>query len=618
MLIRIPLPTDCTLASIVCSYGFFRLPCNTWIAPHSHVTSVELQFPCDNGNDSSDGVSAENVSTGDGVGDSRTRFTLGSIPHGCFIRALRFGSEQSNAIFVSFTQETVDTNSETDNTTADNHDIQADPSLLTFRQDQQIIVRALFPPYADRAADRQTVSFSGEELDELEGQVCRMLRLDPCRTISPDRPTANPYHQFYTMAPGSRQKGFARLFRSPTIFEDLIKTITVCNVTWKQTINMNHCLTTKVGLGQRYRLKIDMQLPSAAASASINTSTSSDNQTDSGAIEESILRLRTNGTTTEAMFAADGESTAHSLTLGIFPSPFELAAIDSEELREKCRVGYRDKRIIELGDRFAHHGLEAEIHSRLLADTTPQLFKFLCTLNGFGPFAANNALAMLGRFDAHAFDSETVRHLREHHKIDTQFRQTSAQLLKLAKEHYSEAKYGKFIFLVYWFELWCNYEARVKSEAAAWTDTQFASFSRLQHAASEGMVAAGNGKENGATNVKGAKHVIPHWQLVAQQTRKRKQGIGLGTVSTSIKRAHRVKKRATENRMTDTDAEADTVDGINSSSSGSDTSQPSVVEATAASGMAEMDAAIECDSDSVRVTRARAKLQAARKLVVAP
>lgn len=52
-----------------------------------------------------------------------------------------------------------------------------------------------------------------------------------------------------TICPAARRRRFGRLFRSPTLFEDMVKTITGCNVTWRNTIAMNRRLVAAVGGG---------------------------------------------------------------------------------------------------------------------------------------------------------------------------------------------------------------------------------------------------------------------------------------------------------------------------------------------------------------------------------
>jgi 3-methyladenine DNA glycosylase/8-oxoguanine DNA glycosylase len=51
------------------------------------------------------------------------------------------------------------------------------------------------------------------------------------------------------LAPVARRRGFGRLFRSATLWEDMVKTITSCNVTWPSTVRMNELLVERVGRG---------------------------------------------------------------------------------------------------------------------------------------------------------------------------------------------------------------------------------------------------------------------------------------------------------------------------------------------------------------------------------
>ena len=71
----------------------------------------------------------------------------------------------------------------------------------------------------------------------LRRQVARMLRFDE---------DFGPWRRLH---PGARKRGFDRMFRSPTLFEDLVKTITSCNVTWRNTIAMNRLMVEHVGGG---------------------------------------------------------------------------------------------------------------------------------------------------------------------------------------------------------------------------------------------------------------------------------------------------------------------------------------------------------------------------------
>jgi hypothetical protein len=160
------------------------------------------------------------------------------------------------------------------------------------------------------------------EITEASALIARMLRLDD------DAPTIRAYHK---ADPRFKPLGRGRLFRSPTLFEDVIKTVTSCNVQWPSTVIMNQRLCEVVGDG------------------------------------------------------------------GAFPSPRALARARASTLRARCRVGYRDKRIIELAGMFA----SGEIDPHWCEDpatSDEDLRKFLIDLPGIGPYAAANIMQLLGRY----------------------------------------------------------------------------------------------------------------------------------------------------------------------------------------------------------------------------
>ncbi len=74
-------------------------------------------------------------------------------------------------------------------------------------------------------------ALSAGERREAKALVTRMLRLD-------DEGVA----AFHRVDARWKKSGRARIFRSPTFFEDLVKTVTSCNVTWPSTVNMNRRL----------------------------------------------------------------------------------------------------------------------------------------------------------------------------------------------------------------------------------------------------------------------------------------------------------------------------------------------------------------------------------------
>ena len=75
------------------------------------------------------------------------------------------------------------------------------------------------------------------EHTRLKQQAARMFRL------------GEDFRPWHRMHPEARRHRFDRLFRSPTIFEDIIKTITGQNVTWRNTIMMNRLMVDHVGGG---------------------------------------------------------------------------------------------------------------------------------------------------------------------------------------------------------------------------------------------------------------------------------------------------------------------------------------------------------------------------------
>ena len=142
----------------------------------------------------------------------------------------------------------------------------------------------------------------------------------------------------------------------------------------------------------------------------------------------------------------------------------------------------------------------------LLTPSTPTttIYNFFLTLNGYGPFAAANATMLVGRLDTQPFDAETVRLMREFHGVDPRFRLSSAQMLDHARSHYSASRYGTWQFLAYWFDYWLGEEQRIHREAL------------------------GNDNERGFALVPFAPTAEKkHWQLVAQQTKRRMQSSSL-------------------------------------------------------------------------------------------
>lgn len=234
----------------------------------------------------------------------------------------------------------------------------------------------------------------GEER-EVARQLTRMLRLDE---------GTDAIRAFHRLDPRWRSIGRGRLMRSPTLFEDVVKTVTSCNVQWPGTVTMNLRLCEV--LGER----------------------------------------------------VDGESPSHA-----FPTAARLARARPSLLRARCRVGYRDARIVEIARLFAAGPARGGIDAARLEDpATPddEVAAALLALPGIGPYAAANVMQLLGRYSRLPLDTESVRHGR----AILGFKGTSAQVMRRVRAHFEP--FGEHAFRSYWFELWDHYESK---HGRSWT-----------------------------------------------------------------------------------------------------------------------------------------------------
>lgn len=256
-------------------------------------------------------------------------------------------------------------------------EFESSPSLCTIDQ-QTDRIRARF----DRSLDRT-------EQSSARSQITRMLCLNT---------TASEIKAFHKVDPRWKKSGVGRLVRSPTLFEDVIKTVTSCNVTWPSTVNMNRRLCEVCGR------KSASGVPG-------------------------------------------------------FPTAKKLARTRIGTLRGRCRVGYRDQRIIDLAKLFA----KKHINEPWLQHegTDDEVFKFLITLPGIGPYAAGNIMQLMGRYSRLALDTESIRHAKKVLGMSG----TDTQLMKKLKAHYEP--FGEHKFRSYWFELWDFYQSKA-GPATTW------------------------------------------------------------------------------------------------------------------------------------------------------
>ena len=142
-----------------------------------------------------------------------------------------------------------------------------------------------------------------------------------------------------------RTQGAGRLLRSPTVFEDLVKMICTTNCSWALTQKMVTGLVENLG-----------------------------RQSD------------------------DGQRT--------FPTPEAMALMPLKFYVDEVRAGYRAPYFKELADRVASGELnvEAWLNSSL---PTLELMQQMREIKGVGPYAAENLLKLIGRYDGLALDSWT-------------------------------------------------------------------------------------------------------------------------------------------------------------------------------------------------------------------
>jgi 3-methyladenine DNA glycosylase/8-oxoguanine DNA glycosylase len=163
------------------------------------------------------------------------------------------------------------------------------------------------------------------------------------------------FSAFYTAAKKEpklahvEQKAYGRVLRSPTFFDDVVKTILTTNTLWAATKRMNQNLINQYG-------------PSL-----------------------------------------DGDTERRA-----FPNPDEIAVSSPEVLREAVRVGYRAPSIHELAVKVASGELDVESFKRSDLPTL-ELRKELLKIKGVGPYAAANLLLILGRGDFIPVDSWALK-----------------------------------------------------------------------------------------------------------------------------------------------------------------------------------------------------------------
>ncbi|WMV12251.1 hypothetical protein MTR67_005636 [Solanum verrucosum] len=351
-----------------------------------------------------------------------------------------------------------------------------------------------------------TDSLSTIQQRSLLGQVRRMVRL----SVEENKRVK----QFQEICGEANERGFGRVFRSPTLFEDMVKCMLLCNCQWSRTLSMVEALC---------ELQLELNCPSLAASfpdpdnqnqlkgitfksehftpRTPATPAGKESRKRAGAYGcsrkllerltevEEIIDIGKPGVTVTPAFSVGEEvlkksnlcrdttevcdvgtsapfnpdpSEDRKLSsfnqLGNFPSPKELASLDESFLAKRCGLGYRAGRIIKLAKGI----VEGSIQLKELEEacSNPSLANYdkmaeqLREIDGFGRFTCANVLMCLGYYHVIPTDSETIRHLKQVHA-----RTSTIQNVQRDVENIY-GKYAPFQFLAYWLEVWHFYEER--------------------------------------------------------------------------------------------------------------------------------------------------------------
>ena len=146
--------------------------------------------------------------------------------------------------------------------------------------------------------------------------------------------------------------GAGRMLRSPTVFEDVVKTVCTTNCAWSATVRMVNALVTHLG---------------------------------------------------EPALGGDGPLT------NAFPTPAAMAAAPESFYRDTVRAGYRGAYLIALARAVADGELDLESFATSTPDELPdeELEAALLALPGVGPYAAAHIMMTLGRHSRLILDSWT-------------------------------------------------------------------------------------------------------------------------------------------------------------------------------------------------------------------
>ncbi|GMI95170.1 hypothetical protein HRI_003186300 [Hibiscus trionum] len=270
------------------------------------------------------------------------------------------------------------------------------------------------PDYPFLVIQVQDSLSSADEAAILE-QVGRMLRIS-----SKDE---RYVREFQTMHSSAKEKGFGRIFRSPSFFEDAVKSLLLCNCGWKRTLDMARALCE---------------------------------------LQPEIALDNENGHLKRKRSKRKPSSSNSSESIQNFPSWKEMVSwpwVNAAYLEKRCNLGYRAASILQLATMFAQGKLEEDEITKTEQSFDPtiseSLYQKLLEIKGFGPFICSNIMMCVGFYQRIPSDTETIRHLKQVYGKENCSKNTIAKDIVEIYE-----KYNPFQCLVYWMELIEEYESK--------------------------------------------------------------------------------------------------------------------------------------------------------------
>ncbi|KAB1220787.1 hypothetical protein CJ030_MR3G027886 [Morella rubra] len=266
-------------------------------------------------------------------------------------------------------------------------------------------------------------------------QVARMLRIS-------ERDERN-LREFQNLHPEAKEKGFGRCFRSPSLFEDAIKSLLLCNCTWTRTLDMAKALCEL-----QWELANGL-IPDKCENLARQYSRKRGLKRKQATRKQSKVKKCERNCSDNSQLPLKGKDCR---PLGNFPSSKEVAMLNEYFLENHCNLGYRARYIVKLAKQVESGKLKLKEFDDDHSATCEELYEKLTKIKGFGPFACANVMMCMGYYQLVPVDTETVRHLRQVHgrKKET--------VHEDVKDVYD--KHAPFQSLAYWFELLEHYERK--------------------------------------------------------------------------------------------------------------------------------------------------------------